>query len=178
MRKEPRKPTRTLDRGTHAKPQSQGTVRAKSRTASRARPTGPGRPARPNQGRSARPPRARAAEAPAERAPTPRQAAAAAEAAANAPAPELSSKRKSELRARAHSLSPLVQVGHGGLRLPVLDAVRLALRDHELIKVRLHEPEDKRAMAQTLATETRSALCGLVGHTVILYKPRPNPHRG
>jgi RNA-binding protein YhbY len=61
--------------------------------------------------------------------------------------------------------------------LPVLDAVRLALRDHELIKVRLHEPEDKRAMAQTLATETRSALCGLVGHTVILYKPRPNPHR-
>ena len=46
-----------------------------------------------------------------------------------------------------------------------------------MIKVRLHEPEDKRAMAEALAKATSSALCGLVGHTVILYKPKP-PKRG
>ena len=90
-----------------------------------------------------------------------------------APAPVLSTRTRHELRARAHHLQPIVQVGHEGLRASVLDAVRCALRDHELIKVRLHEPEDKRAMAEALATQTHAALCGLVGHTVILYRPRP-----
>jgi RNA-binding protein len=88
-------------------------------------------------------------------------------------APVLSSRARSELRARAHHLQPIVQVGHEGLHASVLDAVRRALRDHELIKVRLHEPEDKRAMAEALASQTHAALCGLVGHTVILYRPKP-----
>jgi RNA-binding protein len=91
----------------------------------------------------------------------------------NAPAPVLSSKRIRELRARAHALTPLVHVGQGGVHGPVIVAVRRALRDHELIKVRLHEPEDKLAMAEALATEARAALCGLIGHTVILYRPKP-----
>jgi len=89
------------------------------------------------------------------------------------PAPELSGQTKRELRARAHHLQPVVLVGHAGLQPPVLAAVSRALRDHELIKVRLHEPEDKDGTAQALAEATNSALCGLVGHTVILYKPRP-----
>jgi RNA-binding protein len=89
------------------------------------------------------------------------------------PAPLLSPRRRRDLRGEAHSLVPLVQVGHEGVTAAVIDAVSRALRDHELIKVRLHEPEDKKAMAGQLATQSRSALCGLVGHTVILYKPRP-----
>jgi RNA-binding protein len=69
----------------------------------------------------------------------------------------------------------LVHVGHGGLSEPVVSAVSQALTDHELIKVRLHEPEDKHGMADALAEATHSALCGLVGHTVILYRPKPRP---
>jgi RNA-binding protein len=91
------------------------------------------------------------------------------------PAPKLSARRKQDLRAQAHHLQPLVQIGHGGLHEAAFEAVALALRDHELIKVRLHEPEDKRAMAEALAERARAALCGLVGHTVILYKPKPEP---
>jgi RNA-binding protein YhbY len=52
-----------------------------------------------------------------------------------------------------------------------------ALTAHELIKVRLREPEDKKADAQRLAARTQSALCGLVGHTVILYRPNPDDQR-
>lgn len=89
------------------------------------------------------------------------------------PAPVLGARELRELRAQAHGLSPLVQVGHSGVSAEVLTAVSRALHDHELIKVRLHEPEDKRGMAEALAEGTRSALCGLVGHTVILYRPRP-----
>ena len=90
------------------------------------------------------------------------------------PAPVLSSSQRKQLRADAHHLQPLVQVGHAGVQPAVVAAVSRALRDHELIKVRLHEPEDKHAMAEQLASEARAALCGLVGHTVILYKPKPN----
>jgi RNA-binding protein len=88
-------------------------------------------------------------------------------------APELTSKRRRELRADAHGLEPIVHVGHGGISEAVERAVSRALNDHELIKVRLHEPEDKQAMAEQLAAATRSGLCGLVGHTVILYRPKP-----
>jgi RNA-binding protein len=92
-------------------------------------------------------------------------------------APVLSGAAKRELRARAHHLQPVVQVGHGGLQPSVVAAVSRALRDHELIKVRLHAPEDKHGTAEALAAATRSALCGLVGHTVILFKPKPKPKR-
>jgi len=88
-------------------------------------------------------------------------------------APELTAKRKRELRGDAHGLEPLVHVGHGGVSPAVVDAVSGALLDHELIKVRLHEPEDKRGMADELASATHSVLCGLVGHTVILFRPKP-----
>ena len=88
-------------------------------------------------------------------------------------APELSAKRRRELRGDAHGLEPLVQVGHGGITEAVVRAASRALFDHELIKVRLHEPEDKQAMANEIALATRSSLCGLVGHTVILYRQKP-----
>lgn len=88
-------------------------------------------------------------------------------------APELSAKRRRELRGDAHALEPLVQVGHGGITEAVVRAASRALFDHELIKVRLHEPEDKHAMASEIAEATRSSLCGLVGHTVILYRQKP-----
>jgi RNA-binding protein len=85
----------------------------------------------------------------------------------------LSSAQRRSLRALAHHLEPVVQVGHQGVTDGVLAAVRDALLAHELIKVRLHEPEDKTAMCEALAAGTRSTLCGLVGHTAILYRRHP-----
>jgi RNA-binding protein len=90
-----------------------------------------------------------------------------------AEAPALTTKQKRELRAEAHALEPLVHVGHGGVTDAVVQAVSRALFDHELIKVRLHEPEDKHGMAEQIASASRAALCGLVGHTLILYRPKP-----
>lgn len=75
----------------------------------------------------------------------------------------------------AHALAPVAQVGDAGLSEAVLAAVDVALRDHELVKVRMRQPVDKKARARALAEATGAALCGLVGHTVILY--RPNPER-
>jgi len=85
--------------------------------------------------------------------------------------------QRKHLRALAHSLKPVVQVGQAGLTEAILSAVRAALLDHELIKVRLTRPEDKRSDALALAAGTGAALVGLVGHTAILYKPHPDEPR-
>ncbi len=92
-------------------------------------------------------------------------------------APDLAGYQRRFLRARANPLKPLVRVGEGGLSEGVVGAVDAALADHELVKVRLQEPEDKRATAEELATATRAALCGVVGHTVILYRPHAEAPR-
>jgi RNA-binding protein len=81
--------------------------------------------------------------------------------------------QRKHLRELAHPLKPVVQVGVAGISEEVVAATNQALLDHELIKVRLHEPEDKRAMAEELAARCEAHLCGLVGHTVMLYKPHP-----
>src|SRR5512143_3365150 len=48
-----------------------------------------------------------------------------------------STELRRRLRAAGHALSPVVQVGKLGTTNAVLDQVTCALRDHELIKVKL-----------------------------------------
>lgn len=94
-----------------------------------------------------------------------------------APPPTLTGQQRRYLRSQAHGRKAIVQVGEAGLSEAVLAATRAALHDHELVKVRLRRPEDKKAIAAALAEATEAALCGVVGHTVILYRRRPEPPR-
>jgi RNA-binding protein len=88
------------------------------------------------------------------------------------PTGTLTGKQRRFLRAKAHPLKPLVQVGEGGISEAVVAATVAVLADHELVKIRLQQPDDKKAAARQLASATGAELCGLVGHTVILYRPR------
>lgn len=91
-------------------------------------------------------------------------------------APELAGFQRKALRGLANPLRPIVHIGEAGISDAVLCALDDALLRHELVKVRLHAPDDKRAEARTIADASRAALCGVVGHTVILYRPNPeNP---
>jgi RNA-binding protein len=78
------------------------------------------------------------------------------------------------LRGLAHGLKPVVQVGQWGLTDKVVEQIQVQLLAHELIKVRLREPDDKKALAEEMAQRTGAELCGLVGHTAILYRPHPD----
>ena len=89
----------------------------------------------------------------------------------------ITSGQKQALRALAHPLKPVIHVGQYGVTDAVVVAVSQALLDHELIKIRLHEPIDKRTDAAQLAEKTGSTLCALLGHTVILYRPHPEKPR-
>ena len=98
--------------------------------------------------------------------------------------PDLDSTQRRYLRSLAHPLKPIVFVGEGGVSPAVLAALNEALTSHELVKVRLRQPNDKKATANELADATASGLCGVVGHTVVLYRANPNepeielPQRG
>ena len=87
---------------------------------------------------------------------------------------ELAGYQRRALRAAAHGLQPLVQVGKDGLAENVLKSVREALAAHELIKVRfVDEKERRREIAAELADAVDAALAGVVGHVAILYRPHP-----
>ena len=85
----------------------------------------------------------------------------------------LASAQRKHLTSLAHPLKPVVQIGQSGMTDSVIAAVNQALLDHELIKVRLYRPENKRQMSEELAAKTGAHLAGLIGHTVILYRRHP-----
>lgn len=87
---------------------------------------------------------------------------------------ELRGTHKKFLRGLAHNHKAVVQVGQSGITDAVVTAVEQALLDHELVKVGLTRPPDKKTMARELAERSGAQLCGLIGHTVILYRPHPD----
>jgi RNA-binding protein len=89
------------------------------------------------------------------------------------PAP-LTGKQRSFLRALAHPLKPVVQIGHGGLTDAVLAAIDGALATHELIKVRITGKEDASAVELALEVEagTRSHVAQVIGKTLVVYRAR------
>jgi RNA-binding protein len=86
----------------------------------------------------------------------------------------LTGKQRSFLRALAHPLKPVVQVGHGGLTDSVLAAIDGALSTHELIKVRITGKEDASAaeLAPEVEARTRSSVAQVIGKTLVVYRAR------
>ena len=87
----------------------------------------------------------------------------------------LRGKEKRHLRGLAHHLEPLVQVGKEGVSDAVVDAVRAALDQHELIKIRVLEsaPIDRDEAAEAIAGRCGADVAGTVGRVAILYKRHP-----
>lgn len=85
---------------------------------------------------------------------------------------------KKYLRARAHHLKPLVIIGTKGMTDGLIASVDLALKDHELIKIKFGEfKEAKKEISQEIAAATKSELVGLIGNIAILYRQHPEPEK-
>ena len=84
----------------------------------------------------------------------------------------LRGKQKRQLRALAHHLNPIFQVGKSGVTSDMVQGVRDALEKRELIKISIlqNNEDDKNEVAETLATRTGAELVQLIGHTIVLYK--------
>ena len=68
----------------------------------------------------------------------------------------LNSHRRSELRAQAHGLSPVVIIGDKGLTDEVVKEIDRSLAAHELIKVRA-ATDDRKARAEWMKATVKRA---------------------
>lgn len=88
----------------------------------------------------------------------------------------LTSKQKSHLRGLAHHLEPVVMLGKESLTDSVVAATLDALLAHELIKVKLPqiERDERKTIAEDLATAAKASIVGELGRVLILYKRHPH----
>lgn len=84
----------------------------------------------------------------------------------------LKGKQKRQLRALAHHLDPIFQIGKSGISADMVIGIRDALEKRELIKISILQncEEDKKDLAETISSRTSSELVQLIGHTIVLYK--------
>lgn len=87
----------------------------------------------------------------------------------------LSGRDRASLRAEAHHLTPLVQVGQQGLTPAVIQSLEDALRTHELVKIQLGRAVEvkPREAAEALGLATGAAVIQVIGKTATLYRRNP-----
>lgn len=92
------------------------------------------------------------------------------------PPQPVTTKQSAHLRALAHHLDPIVQVGKEGLTESLVAAAKVALEAHELIKVKLPQiaKAERKALTAALATATTAHVAGEIGRVAVLYKRHPN----
>ncbi len=87
----------------------------------------------------------------------------------------LSTARRSELRAQAHTLSPVVIIGDKGLTEEIFAEVDRSLKAHELIKVRAGtgERENRGAWMQALCERLSAHPVQQIGKVLVIYRENP-----
>lgn len=86
---------------------------------------------------------------------------------------ELESKFRSALRAAAHPLRPVVQLGEKGLSDAVLQEIDRALAAHGLIKVRAggEDRTERESIQSSICDTLNCAAVHLLGKVLVLYRP-------
>ncbi|MGK0288724.1 MAG: RNA-binding protein [bacterium] len=87
---------------------------------------------------------------------------------------ELTGKQKRHLRALAHHLKPVLQLGKAGVTDTFLISMRHQLEQHELIKVKVlkNSPEGHREAGEKLAKAVPCYLAQVIGKTMLFYRAR------
>lgn len=91
----------------------------------------------------------------------------------------LTEHQKKFLRARGHTLKPVILVGQAGYSQALLAEFDRALTDHELIKVRVRgaERSDRDAIFAELSTHGRAELVQRIGNVGLFYRVHPERPR-
>ena len=84
----------------------------------------------------------------------------------------LTGKQKRFLRAQAHHLTPIFQVGKGGSNEQLVRHIEEAIEKRELIKISVLNNclEDAKEIGVELATGSGCELVQVIGKTIVLYK--------
>ena len=86
----------------------------------------------------------------------------------------LNAAERKQLKARAHRLEPVVLIGTKGLTDDVVKEVELALKAHELIKVRAPdlEREARENALKALCERTGAESVQAIGKVFVIYRKR------
>jgi putative YhbY family RNA-binding protein len=87
----------------------------------------------------------------------------------------ISSSRRSDLRAQAHKLDPVVIIGDKGLTDEVIAEIDRSLKAHELIKVRA-ATDDRAARAawmKEICARVSAAEVQQIGKVLVIYRENP-----
>jgi RNA-binding protein len=91
---------------------------------------------------------------------------------------EYTGREKKHLRALAHHLKPVIQIGKLGVTEHVLSALDKALDDHELIKIKFMDFKDeKESLSVKISESCKAIIAGLIGNILILYRQNPDKER-
>jgi RNA-binding protein len=88
---------------------------------------------------------------------------------------ELIPAERRALRARAHALHPIVMIGSAGVTDAVLKEIDLALKSHELIKIRMLG-DDRAGRGDALQKICEALDAGpvqMIGKVFVVFRPRP-----
>jgi RNA-binding protein len=86
----------------------------------------------------------------------------------------LSNAEVRKLKGQAQRLEASVRLGRGGVSPAFLAGLDRELTQHQLVKVRLYDLKDQRhEIGEQLARESGSHLVTVIGHVVVLYRPKP-----
>lgn len=87
----------------------------------------------------------------------------------------LTTKDRQILKAKAHNLKPVVMMGANGLSEAVFKEIDLALKAHELIKVKIQseDREEKNSLTQEIANQTGSEIVQVIGNILVLFRKNP-----
>ena len=87
----------------------------------------------------------------------------------------LPSARRSELRAAAHKLSPVVIIGDKGLTDEVIAEIDRSLKAHELIKVRAmtDEREARNVWMEAICEKLEAHPVQQIGKVLVIYRENP-----
>lgn len=91
---------------------------------------------------------------------------------------DLTNAKKKRLRAIGHQLKPVVTVASRGLVDTVLTELERALKDHELIKIKIiaEDRDEKAEIIKEVLKRTGALAIQKVGNVVLIYKPAAEPN--
>lgn len=88
---------------------------------------------------------------------------------------EITAAQRRALRARAHSLNPVVIISQNGLSDTVMKEIERSLAHHELIKIRVFgdQREEREAYLATICETLGAAPIQHIGKLLVIWRPAP-----
>ena len=89
----------------------------------------------------------------------------------------LTGKQKRYLRSLASTQSATFRVGKEGVSDNMIIGIRQGLEANEIVKVKVLDncTQELNEVALDLSAGTKSDIVQIIGHTIILYRPRKEP---